>query len=152
MNPSLTQLISIDTHYLNFGTFYSGKIFKCILTIKNISSDNRVIFVTFDTENKEFTRRFIYGEFSRVVTYEYLSPLLETDEEFWNSEECYRCWYLILPQSNNFEKSLKITLVPEQEIELGVVIKSPQLSHYKKLVSALNVFLDAEEEYSQNKE
>ena len=148
----LSELIEIDTHYLNFGTFYSGKIFKCALRIKNLSKEKRTLKIYFNDETIEFTKKLLISEFSHLIEADTLKSLLATSETIFNTENSYKCWYLMVPPLKSFEKSLKLALVPDEEIEIGVVIRSPQIGYCKQFFSILNVRLHSEDPYGESRE
>jgi len=70
-----------------------------------------------------------------------LKYVLGEDNILNNSEVTSSCWYLMLSPSKNFEKTLVLPLNPGQQVEIGVVVKSPQITRSLKLCSILNLFL-----------
>ena len=117
---------------MNFGTFYPGKIFKCSLRLTNISDSRRTLSLSFDTTSPTF----LESEFSASI------PMLGKPPTLPNTELSHKCWYLMLPPSKTFEKTLLVTLDPKQKAEIGVVIKSPQIVYPKKFCSVLRLSLD----------
>ena len=138
---SLSDLIELDVRYLNFGTFYPAKVFKCTFRITNTSNSGRTVSLNFDDTSHSFTDQFLRTEFSSHFNPKLLAALLESQSEIPNTEVTHKCWYLMLPPSKSFEKSLTISLNPGQKMEVGVVIKSPQIAFTKKFCSILRVSL-----------
>jgi len=138
---SIYKIIEVDTRSLNFGTFYPAKIFKCALHIENISDSKRIISFKFDANLLDFSETYLENEFSMSIGPKQITGIVGKSQKTANTEHLYKCWYLMQPPSKSFEKTLTITLNPKQKIEIGVVIKSPQVLHYEKFCSVLYISL-----------
>ena len=139
----MSNLVEADTNYLNFGVFYPGKIFKCNLSLTNITDHTHTVFVTFDHSS-----RFTQSQFLRSSPENSLPDKLEYPME--NSELAHNCWHFMLSPSNKtFEKSFTVDLPPHEAIQFGVVIKSPCTTRAQKFFSAVKVELAEEDLMSQ---
>jgi uncharacterized membrane protein len=134
----IANLIEVDTNYLNFGTFYPGKIFKCNLALTNITEHNHIVSVSFDNLSGEFEEEQLPKNYTpnRI-------PLP-------NSEVTNGCWYFMLsPTNKTFDKSFSASLDPHETIQFGVVIKSPCINYPQKFFSLINISLSEEDIMSQ---
>jgi hypothetical protein len=144
----IKKMLTVDTTYLNFGTFFPAKIFKCTLEITNISTSQRVISLQFD-QSMTYSKQMVTSEFANSAN-KILSGLFsKTDNRIINSEVECKCWYLLLPPSKSFEKQLNLVLEPSESIKVGVVIKSPQITKGRKFFSVLNICLSSQDEKEQ---
>ena len=138
----IASLIEIDSNFINFGSFYPGKIFKCNLSVKNITNHKRTISLSFDSASPEFTksnllRTLFLGTLPANLTY----PIP-------NSENSAHCWHFMMPPSKSFEKTLTLSLQPHSSIQIGVVIKSPCISRPEKFYSLVKVQLSSDDPMS----
>lgn len=140
------EVIRIDAHYLNFGNFYPGKIFKCSLRITNDSNVKQKVVLRFYDRGETLTRDYLTAEFDKLIEEDSLINTLGEDKQLLNTEVTNNCWYLMLPPSKNFEKTLALPLNAGQQVEVGVVIKSPQISHSQKFSSILELSLQEKPE------
>ncbi len=143
LEQDIASLIEIDTNFVNFGSFYPGKIFKCNLGIKNLTNHKRTVTVGFENTEPEFSsghllRTLFMGPLPTSVTY----PVP-------NSEYANHCWYFMQPPSKAFEKTMTLTLSAHASTQVGVVIKSPCIAHTEKFFSLLQVTLASEDPMSQ---
>jgi len=134
----IANLIEVDTNYLNFGTFYPGKIFKCNLALTNITEHSHIVSVSFDNTNPQFEEAQLPKNHAPDKT-----PLA-------NSEITNNCWYFMLsPTNKTFDKSFSASLAPRETIQFGVVIKSPCINYPQKFFSLINISLSEEDIMSQ---
>eukprot|EP00826_Nyctotherus_ovalis_P011328 TRINITY_DN12952_c0_g1_i6.p1 TRINITY_DN12952_c0_g1~~TRINITY_DN12952_c0_g1_i6.p1 ORF type:complete len:227 (-),score=32.87 TRINITY_DN12952_c0_g1_i6:138-818(-) len=70
-----------------------------------------------------------------------LNNALGETKQLCNTEVTDNCWHLLLPPSKNFEKTLSLPLNPGEQTEVGVVVKSPQISRSQKFYSVLELTL-----------
>jgi len=143
----IKKLITIDTSYLNFGTFFPAKIFKCTIEITNISQSQRVVQLQFD-QSMTYSKQLITNEFA-TSSNKNLSGILAKGDRIVNSEIECKCWYLMQPPSKGFEKALTISLDPSESTKIGVVIKAPQINKGRKFISVLNISLASQDEKEQ---
>lgn len=92
-------------------------------------------------EQRNFKEEYLRTEFGKTIEGDTLKLILGEDKILNNSEVIDNCWYLMLPPSKNFEKTLILPLNPEQQVEVGIVIRSPQIPRAQKFYSILNLFL-----------
>eukprot|EP00826_Nyctotherus_ovalis_P037403 TRINITY_DN3406_c0_g6_i1.p1 TRINITY_DN3406_c0_g6~~TRINITY_DN3406_c0_g6_i1.p1 ORF type:complete len:383 (+),score=89.95 TRINITY_DN3406_c0_g6_i1:102-1250(+) len=141
-NSGIGNLIELDTSYLNFGSFYPGKIFKCSLGLTNNTAHSRSLFVAFDDETFMFTRE----ELLRTIAEE---DLPDAAYPVPNSEQIYHCWeFMVDVENKSFDKSVIIELPPRSSIQLGTVIKSPCIKKPKSLYALIKVALSEDDPMS----
>jgi len=137
------RLIELDTNYLNFGSFYPGKVFKCSFSLINNTGHSRSLFVSFDDE------AFMFGREELLNTI--AEECLPNDVPFPvpNSEQIYHCWEFMIDADNKtFEKSVIIDLPPRSSIQLGTVIRSPCIKKEKCLYSLIRIMLSEDDPMS----
>ncbi len=140
--PSVREFVGVDVSQLDFGTFFPGKIFKCTLCVRNLSSQSRAIKLHYDLETKEFSAKSVLDEFFSEAADR---PAFGANESLANSEPVHHCWYLMLGRTKSFEKQTTISLEPGEDMDIGVVVKSPHVIG-KKLYAELRMGLDPDVE------
>ena len=143
-SESINSLIETDSQCIDFGTFFPGKIFKCTVRIKNISNAKRVLMLKYEQVSK-FSRKMLRKEFE-ADSYKTFAPLFSKMDEITNSEAEHKCWHLLLAPPKTFEKHLTLALAPSQAVDVGMVIKSPQIVKGKKFCAVLGIELAQEDE------
>ncbi len=135
----ISTLIEVDTNYLNFGSFYPGKIFKCTIAIRNLTDSARSVSLSYD-DTPKYSQSTLLRMFATSGT-RALPPLLQSLPELPNSEFLSKCWYFMRVQSKAFDKRLAIAVPPMSTVQIGVVIKSPCITKSEKFYSVVKVGL-----------
>jgi len=135
----IANLLEVDANFINFGTFYPGKIFKCNLNVKNLTNHKRSVVVYFDNTLEEFSRdsllrTLFMGPLPAGLTY----PIA-------NSEFEQHCWHFMMPPSKAFEKTMTLTIAAHNSVQVGVVIKSPCINYAQKFFSLVRTSLSQED-------
>ena len=133
----INTLLEVDTNYLNFGSFYPGKIFKCTIAVKNLTNSKRVFTLSY-ADMPTFTKPDMLKTFINSTNRQIVS-LFNATPELPNSEMQHRCWYFMLGGSKSFEKKVTVTLAPHGSTQIGIVIKSPCVTRSEKFYSLLRV-------------
>ncbi len=142
-NEDINTLLEVDTNYLNFGSFYPGKIFKCTIAIKNLTDSDRFVSLSYD-DTAEYSQSTVLKLFATSGT-RAIPPLFHTLPSLQNSEASLHCWYFMQPPSKAFDKRVTLQLPPRATVQVGVVIKSPCITKSEKFYSVLKIGLDPED-------
>ncbi len=140
---NIREILAVDARKLSFGAFFPGKIFRCILEVKNLSQEPCLINLHFE-QTKVFSSKTLLREFFPGPS----KPRELSANSLPNSEAEHACWYLMLMTgTKSLEKTLNgVLLPPGNSIEVGVVVKAPPVSRAKKLYAMLSLSLDSADE------
>lgn len=53
-NVLLDEIIEVDSHIINFGDFYPGKLLGSTLLVRNTSKTEHIVQLTLDSESKTY--------------------------------------------------------------------------------------------------
>ena len=137
----ITGLIGLESNFINFGTFYPGKILKCNLCVKNNTGHDRSIYVSIDEDAFMFKKEELDDMETELPS--------DIPNSIPNSEQIYHCWqFLVDPENKTFEKSVAIDLSPHDSLQLGIILKSPCITKAKTLYSVIRISLSDEDPMS----
>ena len=137
-------MIFVDSHVLNYSTFYPGKMLGSTLSVGNLSECEQIVELSVDSISKMYSRSVIKERFQDPQIPFTLDPVIEKGKKtnkIANSEHNYEAWYIENPVSKELTKRITLKLGPKAEQDFIIVVRAPYTPETKNMISIINIGL-----------
>ena len=133
----------MDSHILNYSSYYPGKMLGSTLSVGNLSDCEQIVELSVDAANPSYMKDAILHKFENPC----LPFSLESetsDEEtgvIVNSEVKHESWYIENPVSKELTKRITLKLGPKAEQDFIIVVRAPNAKSTENMLSMINIGL-----------
>ena len=137
------KMIFVDSHILNYSSFFPGKMLGSTLSVGNLSECEQIVELSVDASNLSYRKDQIKQKFDDPS----LPFSLESEADdkkgavIVNSEIKHEAWYIENPVSKELTKRITLKLGPKAEQDFIIVVRSPNAKSNVDMLSMINIGL-----------
>ena len=137
------KMIFVDSHILNYSSFFPGKMLGSTLSVGNLSECEQIVELSVDASNLSYKKDQIKQKFDDPS----LPFSLESEADdkkgavIVNSEIKHEAWYIENPVSKELTKRITLKLGPKAEQDFIIVVRSPNAKSNVDMLSMINIGL-----------
>ena len=136
-------MIFVDSHILNYSSFFPGKMLGSTLSVGNLSECEQIVELSVDASNLSYRKEQIKQKFEDPN----LPFSLDSESNdkkgavIVNSEIKHEAWYIENPVSKELTKRITLKLGPKAEQDFIIVVRSPNAKSTVDMLSMINIGL-----------
>ena len=132
-------MIFVDSHILNYSTYYPGKMLGSTLSVGNLSDCEQIVELSVDAANLSYNKDQIKEKFEDPgLPFSLESCETSNDKKvsvIVNSEIKHESWYIENPVSKELTKRITLKLGPKAEQDFIIVVRAPNSKVTENMLS-----------------
>ena len=141
----IRKMIFVDSHILNYSSYYPGKMLGSTLSVGNLSDCEQIVELSVDAANPSYQKEAILDKFENPCLPFSLESSETSDElekkVIVNSEVKHESWYIENPVSKELTKRITLKLGPKAEQDFIIVVRAPNSKTTENMLSMINIGL-----------